>query len=399
MSSQALTLGFVALLDAGPLVIAAELGFAEEEGLALTLQRAPSWSLLRDMLSFGQIAAAQMLAPVPVAVALGLGGAAAPLEALQVLSVNGTVIGVSRRLADRMRAAGHVFDFRDAAAAGRALIAAREAAGGEELRIGVPFPFSMHAELLYYWLGALGLHAPQGLSVRTVPPPQMADAIAADEIDAFCVGEPWGSIGVANGVAELLLPGAAIWSFAPEKVLATRQGWADGDPELAGRLMRALWRAGKWLGQPENRMTASEILARASYLNVSAEVIERALQGQLVISPEGAEVAVPHFIEFHEGAASFPWRSQAVWIAAQMAARTGLDRAQAMEAARGVFRADLYRRHLAGTGAAMPGASEKIEGALAQPLGAGASEGHLILCRNQFFDGREFDPMPAKAPK
>ena len=59
--------------------------------------------------------------------------------------------------------------------------------------------FSMHAELLYYWLSALGLPAPQSVDIRTVPPPLMADAIESGEIDAFCVGEPWGSQAVENG--------------------------------------------------------------------------------------------------------------------------------------------------------------------------------------------------------
>ncbi|MEI4487039.1 CmpA/NrtA family ABC transporter substrate-binding protein [Frigidibacter sp. MR17.14] len=387
--TETLSLGFVALIDAGPLIVAQELGFAEEEGLALDLRRAPSWSMLRDQLAFGQIEAAQLLAPVPIATALGLGGAVPRLDALQVLSVNGTVIGVSRGLAEALRHHGYSFDFKDATAAGRAMIAA---AGDGGLRLGVPFPFSMQAELVHYWLNALGFDAARGLIVRTVPPPRMAEAVEAGEIDAFCVGEPWGSIGVARGVAELLLPGAAIWSFAPEKVLAVRHSWAESERELGGRLSRAIWRAGRWLGDPVNRATASEVLARQSYLNVPAEVIERAMQGRLVIDPAGAEVQTDQFIVFHEGGAAFPWRSQAAWIARRLAGRTGLDPVWAAETAKPVFRADLYRQFLSGTGAPMPGASEKIEGALEAPAGAGASQGRLILNRNRFFDGAEFDP-------
>ncbi|MBI1220010.1 MAG: nitrate transporter [Rhodobacteraceae bacterium] len=384
MNGRALSVGFVPLVDAAPLIVAQELGFAEEERLTLDLQRAASWSMLRDMLSFGQVAAAQMLAPVPVAVALGLGGTAGRIDALQVLSVNGTVVGVSAALAQRMREAGHPFDFTDAAAAGRALIAVR----GGELRIGVPFPFSMHAELLYYWLGALGFQAPQGLSVRTIPPPRMAEALATGEIDAFCVGEPWGSIAVETGAGELLLPGAAIWSFAPEKVLAARHDWAESEPETVGRLMRAVWRAGRWLANPANRMTASEILARPGYLDVSAEVLERALGGDLVISATGAEVHVPQFLEFHAGLAAFPWRSQAAWIGTRLSARLGLDRGPAVAAARAVFRSDLYRRNLGPIGGELPPSSDRIEGGTVAPATGAAP----ILPGNRFFDGRIFDP-------
>jgi two-component system, oxyanion-binding sensor len=145
MSLTELHLGYLPLIDAAPLFIAQALGFAEEEGLALQLRPAPSWSTLRDMLGTGQVVAAHMLAPVPIAIAMGLGGAAAPLEALMVLNLNGNSIGVSRDLADRMRQNGFDFDFADADAARRALFAATD-----ELRIGVPFPFSTHQALIHY---------------------------------------------------------------------------------------------------------------------------------------------------------------------------------------------------------------------------------------------------------
>lgn len=73
MNLTPLRIGFVPLLDVAPIAIAHELGFAQSEGLALDLHRAPSWSSLRDMLIWGRVDAAQMLAPVPVAMALGLG--------------------------------------------------------------------------------------------------------------------------------------------------------------------------------------------------------------------------------------------------------------------------------------------------------------------------------------
>ncbi|WP_226625841.1 ABC transporter substrate-binding protein [Alloyangia pacifica] len=388
MKTTTLSVGFIPLTDAAPLIIAQEMGYAAEEGIALDLKRAPSWSSLRDMLSFGRVDAAHMLSPVPVAAALGLGGAGVPLSAVSVLSVNGNVIGVSNALAEKLRRQGHDFGFNDARAAGAALIAATD----ETLRIGVPFPFSMHAELLYYWLSALGLSVPEALQVRTVPPPLMADAMEAGEIDAFCVGEPWGSMAVENGVGALLLPGAAIWSFAPEKVLAVRSDWAETEQSLLGRLIRASWRAGRWLAEPDSRTLASEILSRPDYLGVPAEVLDRALTGRMVISSQGEERQVPRMLEFHHGAASFPWRSQAEWIGRQLAARAGLDPEGAGKAGRATFRSDLHRAALAGTSADLPGASSKLEGSLAEPLPVASESGQLFLGPDRFFDGRIFEP-------
>lgn len=380
----AMRLGFLPLVDAAPLIVAEAMGFAEEEGLALELVAAPSWSSLRDLLAVGQVTAAQMLAPVPVALALGLGGTAR-FEVLSVLNLNGNALGVSTALAARMR---HDFGFADARAAGLALLAA----AGQRLRIGVPYAFSMHNELVRYWLEGLGIALPEGLQIVTVPPPLMPDALAAGEIDAFCVGEPRGSVAVERGAGVLLLPTSAIWAAAPEKVLAVRDGWAEAEPDLAGRLIRAIWRAGRWLGQAANLSVASEILAAPGRLGVSAEVIERSLTGRLVISPDGQERRVPGFLRFHDGAAGFPWRSQAAWIGARLAARHGLDPEVAQAVAAAVFRSDLYRLHLGPAGADLPAASAKLEGSLSEPTPVSSSRGRLILPPDRFFDAQVFDP-------
>lgn len=385
MNLRPLRIGFVPLLDMAPLAVAHEMGFAADEGLTLDLRCAPSWSSLRDMLLWGQVDAAQMLAPVPVAMALGLGGAVARLDILQVMSINGDVVGVSTALADRLRDIGHDFGFDDAALGARLLA---RVAMARPLRIGVPFPFSTHAELVRYWLRDAALD----YELCTIPPPRMADALLAAEVDAFCVGEPWGSVAVEQGAGALFLPGRAIWAAAPEKVLAVRHDWVSKHDALAGRLMRAVWRAARWLGLQENRITASEILARPEYTNAPAELLDRALRGEMVISPRGELRRVPDVIRFFDGAATFPWRSQMAWFGAQLARHHGLDMAASIASAKAVCRTDLYRTHLRSAGADLPGASEKIEGSLHHPTAVASERGTMILPPNAFFDGQIFDP-------
>jgi two-component system, oxyanion-binding sensor len=383
--TETMRLGFLPLVDAAPLFVADAMGFAEEEGLALDLVSAPSWSALRDLLAQGTVTAAHMLAPVPVALALGLGGPAR-FEVLSVLNLNGNAVGVSTALAARMR--NHDFVGSDARAAGLALLKA----AGPGLRIGVPFAFSMHHELVRYWLEGLGRPLPSGLAIITVPPPLMPDALAAGEVDAFCVGEPRGSVAVDRGAGTLLLPTSAIWEAAPEKVLAVRDGWAEAEPDLAGRLLRSVWRAGRWLGQPGNLLVASEVMAQPGRLNLSAELIERSLTGHLVAAQGGQEWRVSGFMRFHDGAAGFPWRSQAAWIGARLARRHGLDPRVAQAKAAAVFRSDLYRAHLVSVGADLPAASAKLEGSLAGPTPVASSRGKLSLPPDRFFDARIFDP-------
>lgn len=387
MRTVTLPVAFMPLVDAAPLVIAQEMGFTETAGIALDLIPAPSWSSVRDMLAFGRVDAAHLLSPVPIAMALGLGGVTTPLSAVSVLSVNGNVVGVGRHLESRLRAQGYGFDFTDPHAAAQALAAASDG----PLVFGVPFPFSMHVELLRYWFEGTVL-ADRAVEIRTVPPPLMAEALAAGDVDAFCVGEPWGSVAVDQGAGALLLPGRAIWAFAPEKVLAVRTAWAETEPDLLGRLMRAVMDAGRWLSQEGTRTIAAEILSRSDYLDVPAELIDRALTGQFTISAQAEQRRATGFIGFHRGAASFPWRSQAKWIGHRLARANGLDPAAAGMVAASVFRSDLYRRRLAGTAADLPGASEKLEGAIRHPTAVASEKGQLSLLPDAFFDGRIFDP-------
>jgi len=391
MSLLKIDCGFLPLVDCAPLVIAREIGFAAEEGIDLCLHKEPTWSSLRDRLIFGQFDAAHMLSPVPVATSMGLGGVPKRLDVLSVLSVNGNVIGVSPDLGREMRGAGLVDDFKSAEAIGRCLISAHPG----KLRIGVPFPFSMHAELLYHWLGALGLEAPAALEVKTIPPPMMADAIAANEIDAFCVGEPWGSVTAENADGVLILPGQAIWSFSPEKVLTVRQDWIETHKDAAHGLLRAVWRGAKWLSLAENGGLASDILSRPNYVNVASEKIEAALTGRVGASGTGLAHHTARFLEFFDGAATSPWKSQGAWIANRLAKRMGLDQQSAIEVGRSCFRSDVYRAALGPIGADLPGASEKIEGVLGEPTPVSSSRGKMILGPDRFFDGFVFDPYDA----
>jgi two-component system, oxyanion-binding sensor len=52
----------------------------------------------------------------------------------------------------------------------------------------------------------------------------------------------------------------------------------------------------------------------------------------------------------------------------------------------------MYRAALAGTDVPLPGASAKLEGGIATPIGVGTTQGRLLLGADLFFDGRAFDP-------
>jgi hypothetical protein len=189
----------------------------------------------------------------------------------------------------------------------------------------------------------------------------------------------------------LILPGVAIWAQAPEKVLAARRTWIDDNALAVGGLMRAVSRAARWLDQPSNRVLAIEILVRSAHLNLPTSAVEHALTGRFATRLDGPPVHVPDFVRFHDLATNFPWRSQAAWIGAEISQITGIERAHAIEVAQSTMRPDSYRMHLGPMGVDMPGASAKVEGALAHSTAVASTKGQMILGPDAFFDGRTFD--------
>lgn len=386
-----LRIAFLPLTDAAVLVAARERGFAEEEGIALDLVRTTSWATLRDRLVYGQVQAAHMLAPLAVAVTLGLSQQPAPLAAPYKLNVNGNMLvmacdfaraldpHIASRLADPLGAA---HDFAAAIGLWR-----------RKPVIGVVHRFSSHAIMLRYWLASAGVDPDRDVVLRVLPPSLTVEAMRAGEIDGFIAGEPWGSAAVEAGLAETVAIGERIWQRGVEKILALREAWMEENPDTVDRLLRALARAATWCDDPAHHADLADLLARPDYVHQPADLILRALSGGIVARAGEAPIVHPDFMLFAREATSFPWRSQALWIYSQLARWNMVDHDPAIAAkAAAVFRPDIFRRALADSDVAMPGASMKVEGALGSPLAVGSRRGGLTLGPDRFFDRRTFDP-------
>ncbi|GFE73880.1 CmpA/NrtA family ABC transporter substrate-binding protein [Novosphingobium sp. TCA1] len=386
-----LRIAFLPLNDVAVLAAARERGFAEEEGLALELLRTTSWATLRDRLVYGQVQAAHMLAPLAVAVTLGLSQQPAALAAPYKLGVNGNMLVTSRDFAAAL-------DPDPASRITDPLATAHDFAAAIGLWrrkpvIGVVHRFSSHALMLRYWLASAGVDPDRDVVLRVLPPSLTVEALHAGEIDGFIAGEPWGSAAIDAGLAEAVAVGERIWRRGVEKVLAFRQNWMEENPEVVDRLLRALARAAAWCDQPENHDALAHLLSDPRYVDQPADLILRGLTGRIVTQAGEAPIANPDFMLFSREATPFPWRSQALWIYSQLA-RWGMVEHSAENAAKAgdVFRPDVFRRALALSDVPMPGASMKLEGAVELPLAVGSRKGDLTLGPDRFFDGRVFDP-------
>jgi nitrate/nitrite transport system substrate-binding protein len=390
-----LQLGYSPLTDCAPLAVAAELGYFREEGLDVRLQAEPSWANIRDKIHLGALDAAQMLAPMPIASTLGIGAPRCPTIAAAVLNLNGNAITVSNAVHERMSELDPraMLERPTTARALAALIRERRAARRPRLRLATVFPVSAHNYQLRYWLGAAGIDPDKDVELRVVPPPLMAAHLEAGWIDGYCVGEPWNSVAVANGLGRTLITSYEIWNNGQEKVLGVTRDWADAHPNTLRALLRAILRACRWLDRRANRGEAAALLSDAGYVAAPASVIAAALIGRFRYSDRQPDSRQEDLMVFHRYAANYPWRSQALWYASQMA-RWGQwpDLADLETAVCRSFRPDLYRQAAGDLGLAVPVSEWKREGEHDAPWMLENAGTVIPMGEDRFFDGETFDP-------
>jgi ABC-type nitrate/sulfonate/bicarbonate transport system substrate-binding protein len=375
-----LRIGFIPLVDAAALIVAVDKGFAGAEGLDVTLVREVSWSNVRDKLNIGLFDAAHLLAPVAIASSLGLGHVKVPIVAPFNLGLNGNAITVSPALhaAIMSEVSGDPLDPMATALALSRVVAARRKSGAEPLTFGMTFPFSTHNYQLRFWMAAGGVDPDEDVRLVVLPPPYMVDSLANGHVDAFCVGAPWNSVAVDLGVGHILHFVADILVRAAEKVLAVRRHWAERNPDLMAALIRAHFRAAEFIEDPNNRAEAATILAQPERIGVSAEVIQRTLDGRLKISPDGTMRESGRYLLVGREGAGRPDPGQAGWLYAQMVRWGQASIApDALKVAKAVFRPDLYDAALGREGNTGDGGSDAI-GAFAGPaFDADDIAGHL----------------------
>jgi len=365
-------LGFVALTDAAPLIVAKERGLFGKEGLDVSLHREVSWATVRDKVSAGVFQGAHMLAPLAIAARLGLGAERSDVIAPMSLNAHGATIGVSAQLASEMKEP-------DAAGLARA-IARRLGRSDPQVLFASVFPYSMHTYMLRYWAASAGIDPDRDMRIVTAAPTSIVDRLKTEAIDGFSVGAPWGAVCEAQCKAKIVLEAGEFWPGGPDKVLGMSETWAHREPEAMQALLRALLQAMAWADAPENLGELAGMLAAPQYLAAPADLIGKRL---------GKE---EKNIRFSRAAASFPWQSHAAWIFSQML-RWGqvdhrVDQGRALEC----YRPDLYRKAAADLGISAPLADSKTEGAHAEPWALPGSRGPIPMPRDILPDGAAFDP-------
>ncbi|WP_106754380.1 CmpA/NrtA family ABC transporter substrate-binding protein [Pannonibacter carbonis] len=368
-----LKLGFIALTDAAPLIIAKERGIFAKYGLPdVEVLKQASWGATRDNIVLGGAAngidGAHILTPMPYLMHTGKvtqNNVPVPMAILARLNLDSQGISVAKEYAG----SGVGLD----AGPLREIFAAKKAAGGE-VKVAMTFPGGTHDLWLRYWLAAGGIDPDKDVSTIVVPPPQMVANMKVGTMDAFCVGEPWNEQLVNQGIGFTACTTGELWKGHPEKALGVRADWVEANPNAAKALLMSVMEAQIWADSMENKEEMAEILGKRQWFNVPAKDVLGRLKGTInygngkVVENSGLEM------KFWQGAASYPFKSHDTWFLAEnirwgkFAPDTDL---KALVNA--VNREDIWRMAAAELGVA--------------DIPAGVSRGKEV-----FFDGKVFDP-------
>jgi nitrate/nitrite transport system substrate-binding protein len=300
-------LGFIALTDSAPLIIAKEKGLFDKYGMTgVEVLKQASWPVTRDNLELGSdgggIDGAHILSPMPYFMTLGTitkTKQPVPMYILARLNVNGQAISISNNYKEAKIALDS---------------AAVKASVKKESKFAITFPGGTHDLWMRYWLAAGGINPDTDVSVVPVPPPQMVANMKVGNMEAFCVGEPWNAQLVNQKVGYTALVTGELWKDHPEKAFTMRKDWVDKHPKAAKAILMAVLEAQQWCDKPENIDEMCQIVSQDKWFKVPvADIVERS-KGNIDFGTGRTEQNFPLAMKFWRDNASYPFKSHDLWF-------------------------------------------------------------------------------------
>ena len=306
-------LGFIALTDAAPLIVAKEKGFFAKQGMSgVELKKQTSWAVTRDNLELGGarggIDGAHILSPMPYLLTTGAISKSkkpVPMFILARLNINGQAISASNEfLKDKFK----VF------APNLTKAVAKKNASGDKFKAAVTFPGGTHDLWMRYWLAANGVDPNKQADLVVIPPPQMVANMKSGTMDIFCVGEPWNERLVNKKLGYTALITGQLWKDHPEKAFAMRADWVKKNPNATLRLLMAVQQAQKWADNPANTVELAKILAQDKYVKANADDLLPRLKGTIDFGTGKVANMKNISMKFWADNASFPYKSHDAWF-------------------------------------------------------------------------------------
>ena len=285
-----LKIGFIPITCATPLIMAHPLGFYSKQGLNVEVVKTAGWALIRDKMLNKEYDATHFLSPMPLAISLGLGSTATPMNVATIQNTNGQAITLHVKHKDK-----------------------RDPKTWKGFKFAVPFEYSMHNFLLRYYVAEAGLNPDTDIQIRVVPPPEMVANLRAGNIDGFLGPDPFNQRAVFDEVGFIHLLTRDLWDGHPCCAFGTSSEFIRQNPNTFAALYRSVLTAAAMARQPKNRELIAKVIAPQAYLNQPETVIAQVLTGRFA-DGLGKVQNVPERADFDP----MPWQSMAVWMLTQM---------------------------------------------------------------------------------
>ena len=291
LEKKDLRIGFIPITCATPIIMSEPLGFYEKYGFNAEVVKMPSWGAVRDSAIAGELDAYHMLAPMPIAMTLGLGSASFGVKLASIENINGQAITVANKYKGQVNGPA---DFKG-------------------FNIGVPFPYSMHNLLLRYYLATGGIDPDKDVKIRAVPPPDSIAQLVAGDIDAYLMPDPFNQRAVYEEAGFIHKLTKELWPGHPCCAFAASDDWINANPNTFRALNKSIIEAAGYAQDPANRPEIAKAISERAFLNQPVEVVEAVLTGEFE-NGLGETVSVPDRIGFDP----YPWQSFANWISSQL---------------------------------------------------------------------------------
>ena len=385
---RTISLGFVPILEAAPLVIGVEKGFFAKHGLDVQLSKQSSWSAARDNVvlgtSGGGIEGGQWQLPMPQMISEGAltNGKKVPMYILAMLMSQGNGIAAANSVKD-----GNLTVDLKASSAG--FFEAFNKKEGRKFRATYTFSKANQDIWIRYWLAAAGVNPNTDVELLTVPAPETLQGMKTGTMEAFSTGDPWPSRIARDNVGYLAAITAQIWKAHPEEYLAVRSDWVDKHPKATVALLKGLIEAQMWLDKPENKAEAAQLLSSRKWYNVPVAVLQDSLNGQYKLGAKGIPSNDPKLGPLYwssdRGVISYPYKSLTLWFLLESlrwkfypGTVDTIEQAKAINDK--VTREDLWRE------------AAKAVGVPEKDIPTSSSRGKEV-----FFDGTVYDPADPQA--
>jgi nitrate/nitrite transport system substrate-binding protein len=290
LEKKDLKIGFIPITCATPLIMAHPLGFYSKQGLNVEVVKTAGWALIRDKMINKEYDATHFLSPMPLAISLGLGATATPMNVATIQNTNGQAITLAMKHKDK-----------------------RDPSAWKGFKFAVPFEYSMHNFLLRYYVAEAGLDPDRDIQIRVVPPPEMVANLRAGNIDGFLGPDPFNQRAVFEEVGFIHLLTKELWNGHPCCAFGTSTEFITKNPNTFAALYRAVLTAAAMARKAENRELIAKVIAPTQYLNQPETVLAQVLTGKFA-DGLGNVKTVPDRADFDP----IPWQSMAVWMLTQM---------------------------------------------------------------------------------